>query len=422
MIKLLALGTVLGVLVVIAGYAIVAIALGLKLDLAAGEPYKLLKKNDKLEIRLYPDRLVVKRLVEPALSERQQAFVAAHWRDDKVYYVIDKNRNIWAVGRGRYPLPTWTEEIVPLRQRLSLSELRSAGEPALLFALAGQYPPQACKYYNTSAVVVKPVVFVSGQIGGAPEQAVEWVIGKNKYYKESVIDEDGFSVYNLTVDNVDDVNHTIKFAAFWTDRQIEYTSDCSVPSGYGYVSIDIDNSTYQFVVDGLGPALAADAVLPSSEGDYTFVWMVEFTVVVNGSEFTVKRVYYTAGASVQEPAESPPRNPIARAVWHAAQYIKRALAGIARMFVNALRAVLPDQLEQLLSDAWRFFETILDVFKRAVTWLPSFADFFKLFGVMTPLIVIAIAIYDPFLVPQFFVSVFDWLRKVVSFIRSLLPI
>lgn len=103
-------------------------------------------------------------------------------------------------------------------------------------------------------------------------------------------------------------------------------------------------------------------------------------------------------------------------------WLGEKLKGIGRAIVKAFEAILPDQLKQFLSGLWQVLNTVADFFYSLITYLPQFGEFFKLLAVLVPVIVVAISIYDPFLVPDFLMWLLDQVRKVVAFIRSLLPI
>jgi hypothetical protein len=409
----------LGIIIAATLYYIIGIYYGLHIDFKSGEYYKVLRETNNTRVLLYNNRIEVWRYIQPNLTSSQLAWIRQHWNDNKVYYIVDKNGNIWKTGHGYYPRATWTVSIIPLRDKLSMTELANAAGHVLSFDIYSEYQPEKCTYYNFSIGGYKPIVFVPGSNGGTVGQQVDWWVGKNTYWQESVLDDDGYPVYNITIDNVDDINNTIDVTLFWTKNSITYTSECEVPPGTNYISVSLDRNSYAFNTS-LGPAIAIQHQLPDEADTYYFVYVVKFTVVVNSTKYNLTRVYYTK--TIISDGNAPPQNPIARALWSISRYIKKSLTGLGKSIVNALKAVMPEQLKQLLSDVWQFFNTVYNIFDSALSALSEFADFFKLLAILIPAIAAVIAVHDPFLVPEFFMWLFDMMRKVVSFIRSLLPI
>lgn len=337
--------------------------------------------------------------IRPEFSERQWLWINAHWRDRAIYILVDRNGNVWIVGYGHYPKETKVKRAIDI-------SMVDPGEPNAI-------PPPECGVYNTTAPAEAGFyVQLSGQVGGLAGLTLDWYVLNNTF--AYVTWYDGFEYHNLTWYNVSEVS----LAAGWSAQAPQ---DCQSPPQQNVITFTAQDPNDFPVRFGVYPASAIQNSLPDQPGTYYFIlWekIVFKRKVVNVT--TIYRVLFIQ-VQINENA-NPPRNPIARALWSVGNWLKRGLEALAGKLVQAFNAILPDQIKQLASDVWQFFNVVLDVFKTGVSYLGQFSDFFKILVIFMPIVIIAIAVYDPFLVPSFFLWVLDIMRKTVSLIRALLPI
>lgn len=346
-------------------------AYGVRLDLANQTYYKVLRDEPALKIYLYPDKLVVKRYVVPNFTTQEWQEILELKDADNYTTVIDDSGNAWLVGRGKQPEPGWSTAIIPLRKSLSLAELALKDNNRLLLDVYQQYPPEPCTYYNLSQVGVPTLAFLTGTIGGTAGTIVDWWVGKNKYWSEDVLDYDGWTVYTMKPENITDIELT----AYWTQNSITPKSDCSVPYGVNTLSITLNKNTYQWN-SSLGPTIAVQNTLPEDPGDYYFVMYEKARVDLNGTTYTITRIYYSR-VTIGD-GSTPPDNAIARAIWNAVNYVKRGLSSLADKIVAGLKTIansildlLPDWLRSIFESSWNIissfapglFNLITDLFR-----------------------------------------------------------
>ena len=232
----------------------------------------------------------------------------------------------------------------------------------------------------------------NGQIGGNGGAGVEWIIAKNiksPYWPAST-----------------DLDDYWRAAVGWTWANLEPRS-CNFTFYTPYGS-ELDLIDESFTFDwGEWPAFRHSDVLPDEAGQYVFVWFVRLDY--NGTRYIW--ITYT-NVTINTNGDA---NPVVRA-------LKNAFSSAISAFLALLKKLLPDEIEQLTGYAWQYFKAIVDVFKQMFNYIPWLADILRLLIFLMPAVIVAILIYDPFRLIDFFRFIFRMLLEVVQFIRSLLPI
>jgi len=347
------LGTVLGIIIALAVLPLLSLAFSME---------KISKIKNIREQYIYPH-----------FSEKQWAWIRAHYRDRALYIIIDENGRAWAVGAGRFPRPILPDNIIIYDPRPTL--------------------PPSCVIENITGTIMI-IVFV-GQTGGVQSQSVDWFVGANMYWNENS--------YNWS--KIEKIEYYIG----WRDSApscSDYIIKYSISGGGRRTEI----MSYDFRY-GEFNVTSIETNLPDASGTYYFTIVVKAVLNTTAGKYNIVRIYYEQ-VSISEGGSS---NPIARAIRHALSWLFSKLEAL-------LDALLPEQLKQLLSSVWQAFMAFLDIFKSAISMIPQLADFFKLFALFIPLLLIIVVIYNPLLVPEFVSDMIEFMRRIVAFIRALLPV
>ncbi len=322
--------------------------------------------------------------VRPNFTEQQWEWINQHWRDQAVYVIADQNGVLWRVGMGYYPRETNVTVTI--------------------------YKGSFCIVVNGTASASPPPIGQAGATGGVGGTPVTWFIFNNtaSYYWSHFP--------QLTIE---------KATAGWST---------TVPSCYGWTPLDaisfpISPNVWSFRYSGLGPAFSVDVSLPSVRQDASVYFVWELRGWYNGTAWNEgprEAFVYIWYDDVVLYAGEGPRNPVAKALYAVFSRLEEALSTALRAageyILDALRAVLPDELEALLADLWNVFNILLDVFAAAVAWLPHFTDYIGLLAALVPVLAAVVLVSNPLAVVEFFVRLLDYMRRIVEFIRSLLPI
>jgi hypothetical protein len=233
----------------------------------------------------------------------------------------------------------------------------------------------------------------SGQIGGNGGTQVDWIIAKNLLSPK-------------WPGNTTDLDDYWRAAVGWSWSTVEpQTCDFSFFTEYGSELDLVDES---FVFDWSGwPAFRHSEVLPDQSGDYVYIWMVRL-------DYNHTRYIYIAYTNVTINAAGE-GNRLVRA-------IKNAFGSALSALIALAKKIMPDELEHLGGYAWQYFKQIKDLFAQLFNYLPWLANVVQLLIFLMPTVIVAILVYDPFRVVEFFRWVFRMILEVVQFIRSLLPI
>jgi hypothetical protein len=236
-------------------------------------------------------------------------------------------------------------------------------------------------------------IIQSGQIGGNGGTQVDWIIAKNPFSPK-------------WVDNVTDLDYYRRAAVGWSWSTVE-PKDCSFSwlSEYGS---ELDLVDASFVFDWSGwPAFRHSEVLPDQSGQYVFIWMVRL-------DYNSTRYIYIAYANVSIGTIGE-GNRLVRA-------IKNAFGSALSAMISLAKKIMPDELEHLGGYAWQYFKQVKDLFAQLFNYLPWLGNVVQLLIFLMPTVIVAILVYDPFRVVEFFRWVFRMILEVVQFIRGLLPI
>lgn len=252
---------------------------------------------------------------------------------------------------------------------------------------------------NRTECVITPLdgsslpIIQSGQIGGNGGETVEWIIAKN-------LDSPNWPA------NTTDLDDYWRAAVGWSWSTVEpRTCDFSFYTASGSELDLIDES---FTFDwGSWPAFRHSDILPDDAGQYVYIWMVRL-------DTNYTRYIWVAYTNTTINAQGE-GNKLVRA-------LKNAFSSAISAFLALLKKLLPDELEQLAGYAWQYFKQVKDLFTQMFNYVPWLADILRLLIFLMPAVIVAILIYDPFRLIDFFRFIFRMLLEVVQFIRSLLPI
>ncbi|ALL00060.1 hypothetical protein Pyrde_0010 [Pyrodictium delaneyi] len=259
-----------------------------------------------------------------------------------------------------------------------------------------------------------PIGF-NGQIGGVSGTATEWIVFENLLSSEWPVDVASGMV-------VTESNHTVsdyvcaQVSWSWTTSFDPADTSMSWTSYYGG-ELDITERSFATLWAG-DPAFRYADQLPSVDAstNFTFVWTVKL-------EDATRRYYlvYYVDVLVWPDTASQPANPLVRALRAVFAPLYDALKSVGSYIVQGVSALIPEPLKDLMSDVWSFFGKFVDLFRAAASQVTLLGPVMQAMVALFPALVVAILVYDPFKVVEFFSWILEKMRAVVAFIRSLLP-
>ncbi|MEB3861200.1 MAG: hypothetical protein GSR84_03145 [Desulfurococcales archaeon] len=252
-----------------------------------------------------------------------------------------------------------------------------------------------------------PPIALAGLIGGGGGQEAQWVIHENP-----------FNPY-WGVNNTDpDLDRYYHVSIGWAWSTLE-PQNCSLILRSKIETLDLGEYSWDwnYLMGNVSvDAMLYDTQLPPQPGSYYFVWINVFDHNKTSRDIIVKYYNVTIGQG------SGSDNPIVRALRNAFRPVVSAIKSALVGALNFAWDLLPREFQDLLVFLGSFLKDIIVGLVNAILQFPLVLEILKLLVVLFPAVVIAIMVYDPFMVIDLIRKLISLISQVIQAIRSALPL